>query len=378
LWLQKEHFWSFLAAGAIGTLAAWLLALPVWARLLRPAGGMRETAEALRVGGGSAAIMSLGGALQTTLLPVAALGLAAALSFHLGEQTGLASGGVWTSLVTWSAMLGAAPFAFAASSVATIADGAPGVAALAGADSEAQRRSVRLDEMQSVGASARAQLIISATAAALLSALAVPALAREELRLQVNLFEPIVTWSGALGAALILAYAGGSARRAVRSGRELAGEVDRQLRKFPREHGVSLIPADFSPSYKACIDLSARLALVRLAPEALATLALPAALALGLRLAYGGPEKARAVEGLMSCVLFSALVGFTAALAFDLARSTLSAVCRSARSQAGGEPLLAVAGDGAADLFGHAAGPAAQALLVSTAALALAVAPFMN
>jgi hypothetical protein len=37
-----------------------------------------------------------------------------------------------------------------------------------------------------------------------------------------------------------------------------------------------------------------------------------------------------------------------------------------------------VAGDGAADLFGHAAGPAAQALLVGTAALALAVAPFMN
>jgi Na+/H+-translocating membrane pyrophosphatase len=164
----------------------------------------------------------------------------------------------------------------------------------------------------------------------------------------------------------------------VRGGREIAGEVDRQLRKFPREHGVSLIPLDFSPSYKACIDLSSRLAFARLGPQVLGTLALPAALALGLRLAYGGPEQSRAVEGLMSCVLFSALVGFTAALAFDVARATLSTVCRSARSQAGGEPLPAAAGDGVADLFGHAAGPAAQALLMGTAALCLAVAPFMN
>jgi Na+/H+-translocating membrane pyrophosphatase len=164
----------------------------------------------------------------------------------------------------------------------------------------------------------------------------------------------------------------------VRGGREVATEVERQLRKFPREHGVSLIPLDFSPSYKACVDLSSRLAFVRLGPQALGALALPAALALGLRLAYGGPERARAVEGLMSCVLFSALVGFAAALAFDVARATLSSGCRSARAQAGSEPLLAVAGDGAADLFGHAAGPAAQALLMGTAALCLAVAPFMN
>jgi K(+)-stimulated pyrophosphate-energized sodium pump len=379
LWLQKEHFWVFLSAGSIGTAAAWLLALPVWARLLRPAGGPREAADALRVSGGSAAITSLGSALQTALLPLAVLGLAAALSFRLGEQAGLASGGVWTSLVTWAALLGSAPFAFAASAVATIADGAPAVAALAGADSEAQRRSLRLDEMQGVGASARAQLITSLTGAALLSALAVPALAREELRLQVALFEPIVTWSGALGAALILAYAGSSTRRAVRGARELAGEVDRQLRKFSREqHGMALIPADFSPSYKACIDLSTRLAFVRLAPEALATLAVPGVLALALRFAYAGGERVHAIEGLMSCVLFAGLVGFTSALAFDLARATLNSACRSARAQAGAEPLLSVAGDGAADLFGHAAGPAAQALLVGTAALALAVAPFMN
>jgi K(+)-stimulated pyrophosphate-energized sodium pump len=378
LWLAKEHFFTLFLAGLAGTLCAWFLALPVWARLLRPAGGVRETAEALRIGGGSAAVMSLGGALQATLLPILSVGLAATLSYQLGEHSGMSAGPVWTSLVTWAALIGSAPFAFAASSVATLADGAPGIAALTGADSEAQRRMLRLDETQSIATSARAQLIAVATAAALLAALAIPALAREQLRVSIGLFEPIVTWSGALGAALVLAYAGSSARRAVRGGRDIASEVDRQLRKFPREHGISLIPSDFSPSYKTCVDLCARLAFAHLGPKAVGALALPAALALGLRLVYGGAEHARAIEGLMSCVLFSALAGFTAALAFDIARATLSSVCRAARSQAATDPLPAIAGDGVADLFGHAAGPAAQALLMGTAALCLAVAPFMN
>lgn len=378
LWLCKEHFITLFLAGLLGILCAWLMAVPVWARLLRPAGSLREAAEALRLSGGSAAIMSLGSSLQTTLLPMLAVALAAALSYQLGEHSGMSAGAVWTSLVTWATLIGSAPFALAASSVATLADGAPGIAALTGADSETQRRAARLDETQSIATSARAQLIAVATASALLAALAIPALAREQLRVSVGLFEPIVTWSGALGAALVLAYAGSSARRAVRGGREVATEVERQLRKFPREHGIALIPADFSPSYKACIDLSSRLSLTHLGPHALGALALPAVLALALRLAYGGAARVRAIEGLMSCVLFSALAGFAAALAFDIARATLSSACRSARGQASNEPLPAAAGDGVAELFGHAAGPAAQALLMGTAALCLAAAPFMN
>jgi Na+/H+-translocating membrane pyrophosphatase len=378
LWLAREHFWPFFLAGSVGTLSAGLLAVPVWARLLRPAGSLREAAEALRIGGGSAALMSLGGALQATLVPILTVGLGATLAFQLGVRTGLPSGGVWTSLVAWASLIGAAPFAFAASSVATIADGAPAIATLTGADPEAHRRAMRLDETQSIATSARAQLIAAATAAALLSALAIPALARAPLRIEVGLFEPVVTWSGALGAALVLAYAGASARRAVRGGREIATEVDRQLRRFPREHGISVIPLDFSPSYKACVDLSSRLALTRLGPQALGALALPAALALALRLSDRGGAEPRAIEGLMSYVLFSALVGFAAALAFDVARATLSSVSRSARAQDGNEPLFAGGGGGAADLFGHAAGPAAQTLVMGIAALALAAAPFMN
>jgi hypothetical protein len=163
----------------------------------------------------------------------------------------------------------------------------------------------------------------------------------------------------------------------------VASEVERQLRRFPREQGAAaaLIPQDFSPSYKACVDIVSRLALGRSGWGTLAGVALLAAegvLALALHLLYSDSESKRAIEGLMSFVLFSGLIGFTAALALDVARATLTTVCRSARAQAGGEPLPAVAGDGAANVLGHAAGPAAQAFVVGAAALALVIAPFLH
>ena len=106
-------------------------------------------------------------------------------------------------------------------------------------------------------------------------------------------------------------------------------------------------------------------------------LAAPALLALCLRL-FHGAHGGRALDGLMSCVVFACLIGLTTAWGTDLARALLTAAERATRGQATTEPLLAGASDGAANVFGHAAAPAAQALLIGTAALALALAPFMN
>lgn len=377
-WLAREQVMLFALAGAVGAVTPVAVAIPVWVRLLRATTGLRETAESLRIGGGTAALMGLGTALEALLLPVLGIGLCMALSFQLGASSPLHSGGIWTWLVAWAALAGCAPFAAAVSAVGTLAEGAPSVAALSGADSEAQRRTARLDEAQPFAASARSLLILSAGAAAQLSALAIPALARKPVSLEIGLLDPAVAWSGALGAALVLAYAGSSARAALRGARDVAMEVDRQLRRFPREQGSAMIPHDFSPSYKACVDIVSRLPLGRGGLTALGALAIPGALALALLLLYSGPENKRAIEGLMSFVLFSGLIGFAAALSLDVARATLTSVCRSARAQAGADPLPASASDGAADVLGHAAGPAVQALVVAAAALALAVAPFLH
>jgi hypothetical protein len=76
-----------------------------------------------------------------------------------------------------------------------------------------------------------------------------------------------------------------------------------------------------------------------------------------------------------SCVGLAVFVGLPMALAFDFARASLAAVERSATHSLKRTPGSALA-DGA--VFAYVGAPAAQAYLVGTAALALAVAPFIN
>jgi K(+)-stimulated pyrophosphate-energized sodium pump len=376
-WLARPELLRFALAGIVGSLSAASVGLPLWSRLLRPGAAFREALDALRSGGAMPMLLTLGSALEGLLAPILGLGIGAALAWQLGVHSGLPAGGVWTSLVAWSALLGAAPFAASAAAIGTVASGARGVAALGALDAESQRRSSRLEETHAVVASARAQLIVAAAAAGLLSAVALPALARQSVRFDVTLLEPAVTWSGAIGAVWLLAYVGSCARAALRGGREVAVEVERQLRKFARESGPSVIPSDFSPSYKACVDIAARFGLDGLWRSALGAFSVPALLALALRLGFGAAPSSRAIECLMSCVLFAALVGLSAALALDLTRGMLSAAER-ARGHAPNDAFSGNTSDGAANVFGHAAAPAAHALLVGTAALALAVAPLMN
>ncbi|MGC4092031.1 MAG: sodium/proton-translocating pyrophosphatase [Polyangiaceae bacterium] len=377
-WLARDHLLTLALAGCVGSLSAAGVAAPVWSRLLRPGAAFREALDSGRFGGPTSSLLTLGNALQGLLLPTLSLGVGASVAWQLGVHAAMPSGGLWTSLVAWSALLGAMPFAATASAVGTVANGARGVAALAGADPEAQRRAGRMEETLAVAASARAQLIAATAVAAMLTALALPAVANGPVRIELGLLEPSVTWSGALGAALLMAYVGSCARSAVRAGREVALEVDRQLRRFPREGGVAAIPTDFSPSYKACVDIAARFGLEGLWNQSLGVLACPALLVLGLRFAYREAGAPRALEGLASCVLVSTLVGLAAALALDLARGLLSAAERATRTHGANETPLAQTSDGAANVFGCAAAPAAQALLAGTAALALAAAPFLT
>lgn len=377
-WIARDAMFSLFGAGLIACLTASAVAMPVWAQLLRRGSSLREAGDALRSGGGSAALSSLTAGLEATLFPTAVLGIGAALVWQLGVRSGLPSGGLWAALVGWAAFFGAAPFAFAVSSVATLGSAARGAAALAELDSESLRRTERLDETHVAAASARAQLIAAGAGTAVLASLAIPVIGRASLDLNLGLLDPAVTWSGALGVALILAYTGSATRAGVRGAREVAAEVERQLRGFPREHGLLKIPGDFSPSYKACVELSARSGLRQLWPYAFGALAFEALIALGLEITYRSTNSAVALRGLTSFVLFTAVTGFALSSAIDAARATLAFVRRLARTQFLTEPRPLSASIGVADLLGSSAGPAAQALLLATAAAGLALAPFLK
>jgi K(+)-stimulated pyrophosphate-energized sodium pump len=378
LWLAREHFFTFFLAGASGALAPCLVGAVVWSRFPRPASAVSRDGDPAKLSDGALVWGRLGAALEQVLWPVVGLAAASTAAFQLGARSGISSGGLWALLLSSAALLGAVPFAHAVSAVGTLAEGAAAMGALAAADAEAQRRAARLNEVRAVAVAARAELIAGMAIAALLSALALPAMARQTLRFEVGLFDPAVTWSAALGAVFALGYAGAAARAAVQGAREIAAEVERQLKRFPRDNGIFRIPNDFSPSYKLCVEAAARLSVSGLAKSSLIAFALPAGLALALRLIYSGAESNRAIEGLMSIVLLSGLVGFALALAFEVARALLTSTSRYPRATLSGEPSLASFGEGAADVFGHAAGPAAQAFVIGVGALALALAPFMN
>lgn len=377
-WLAREQFTYLFAAGAAASLTAAAVALPVWAQLLRREAWRQEAREPLHGTPNSPALSGLIAGLEAALLPTLALGLGAALVWRLGQMSSLPSGGLWASLVGWASLLGAAPFAFAASSVPTLADTARAGASLAGIDPEALRRSERLGETYLAAAGARAQLIAAGIGTALLAALAIPGLGGAPKALNIALLEPTVTWSGALGVALVLAYAGSCTRAALMGAREVAAEVERQLRDAPRDPGSARFPANFTPSYKVCVDLSARSALRRLWLYAFSALSLQALIGIGLHLSFRMTPEPIALRAVTSFVLFAAITGFVAAFALDATRATLSLVRRLGRSglASGDRPFAPSAG--IAGLLGNSAGPAAQTLVVATASVGLSLAPFLR
>lgn len=380
-WLVREHWLAFFGAGALGLVAAVAVAYFARFRVERRSAPVREAIDGLRAGAGATVALGLGSGMRSVVVPTLALGVSAWPAWSLGAASGLPSGAPLSIVVWLTAILACGSYVLAVGALGPIADNAAGVAALQSKDLDAKRRTARLDDVGfSATAGAQAYLIVASSSSAVVSALALPILARSDLAraLTVASSNPILVWCGALGAALVLAYSGSVARAGARGAKEIALEVERQLRGFPREHGLAQVPAEFTPSYKDCVELSARGALRRATLDVLPVVLAP--LGLGLALRWATREHAGlAVEALTSFVVMTAVTGFSAALALDGARAALGKVRRESRAREGAPGFSqSVSADAFADIFGNAAGPAARLVTLCLATTALAVAPFLN
>jgi hypothetical protein len=250
------------------------------------------------------------------------------------------------------------------------------VSGLVRADLDAQRRVQRLSDAPLSVASPRTQLLLVAAGTALVAALTVPGLAAHTTAVASSVLEPLVLWSAALGSALVLAYAGASARAAAEGAELVAVEVGRQL-KAGRQSAPAPLPEDFSPSYKTCVDLATRHSGSRVLLQVLAALSLPIALVVGARLLTRAEPVALGVDALVSFVAAASFTGFAAALTLDAAHAAVAGR-RLKRDADGGAVPIAAAGEALTTVLGHAASPAAQALLVATACVALVIAPFLH
>jgi K(+)-stimulated pyrophosphate-energized sodium pump len=274
-----------------------------------------------------------------------------------------------------------APFVLSVATLGSIADGARGVAGMSNADGESKRRSGRLDDAGFLGgAVARRYAVVSGAVSSLLMAWAIAEMGRG-----ISGASPpslaassALAWCGGLGAAVVLGYGGSVARAAVRGAREVTSEVERQLRGFPREHGIAQVPSDYTPSYKSCVELTTSVALRRALLPIAFGLAAPVLLGLSLRLLFRGPAPELVAQGLSWFVIVATLTGLTTALVLDATRVTLASVRRANRGRESGNAFTtSITADALSDILGNAAAPALQLLVKATAAAALIITPFL-
>lgn len=382
-WLFGEHFLPIFASAALGLIAVLAAAHVLLLRVGRRSSSMRDSNDALRVGGGALVSAGLGAGLETSLFPVSIFGAAVALAASIGAHAGLSSGVELSMLMFTFSAISAAPFVSSVATLGSIADGARGVVGMSNGDAESKRRSSRLDDAGFLGGAIARRY--SMFCGALSSLLIAWAIATRGSSLVAKSGDPpslaagsALAWCGALGAAVVLGYAGSVARAAVRGAREVSAEVERQLRGFPREHGIAQVPTEYTPSYKNCVELTTTVALRRALLPIAAGVVAPLLLGLGLRLAFGGAMRELVAQGLCWFVSVAALTGLTSALAVDAARATLGSVRRANRGRESGHAFsTSITADALSDIFGNAAAPALQLLVKATAAAALLITPFL-
>jgi K(+)-stimulated pyrophosphate-energized sodium pump len=368
-WLFPDS-WTWLAgAGAAGSLAGAFAPYGMVRAFARRRGPMREALDGLGVGAGWAQASAFGFGLAHAAFGLAVLALAGVAAERLGGASGIPGGEQLALMLAAFGALAWSPYALAVEAGSGVAETARGVAALAGADAEAQSRIQRLaDSSQVASAVARAHLGLADGLAVLAAALALTT---------ASIQSPLgaLVWAlGVLGVVLVIAAAGLALTRFTRGAREVAVEVERQL----GGSGLNGPPEARSPSYRSCEELAGRVALSGAGSEVGSLLAGPVLLGIATRLVYRGSGPRLAAEALATLVAGAAVTALGVALAVDGARAVLAGARRANRPDGDQRAhAAAVTGSALAEILGSAAGPAACTAALLTASLALLLRIFL-
>lgn len=360
-WLRVEGFSGLFVAGLVGSIIAALLTQVAWLPLRRATG--RDGGE-LRLG--DAAVIARGASSGLACLLPALLvpGLGLWLVEHLSsgaEQAAPDRALVVAAFV--SGLIATAPFSIAVAGFGTLVEATQSAAGLVRLETESRHNGARLDEAGAIGGGAAGTHATLAVAASLLLGL---------FALQGGPSEapsPGVLLSAALGAvALVLLFAARSARSALFGARAIAEEVRRQLQALPRRDGTLLVPAEFTPSYKACVDSAIDSARERSLTELGWAVLVPFALALALA------DQLALRPALLGFALSAVLCGLTFVLGSRGARAALREPRRRRRAADAAGPNAPGNPQNFGDLLGLSAAAGVEALIgvVALSALSLA------
>ena len=380
LWLLGAPSWGwFVAAGVAGIVTGVVVGHVARHRVDRRLAPVQALIEATRSGYAVTLGRGLAQGLTGAWVPVLLLALCLGGAYELGRQSQLAGAELLATATALAGFLSTSGYMLALGLFGPIASGAVTCAGLDGdaIRADVRRRTAQLDDAGfESGAVSESFALVLGGGSALLTGASIALTSAQPGHAPAGI-QPAVLWSGALGAVLVFMLSGRVLDAVSRATRGTTVEVERQLRGFPREGGQPVVPAGYTPSYRALIDLAGRSSIEGvLIPTFIGILA-PAVLGFGLRVLYTGTGLAR--EGLAAFVVIASATGLGAALATDGSRTVLGAAYRASRPRGTSAGLDAsLAGHALGSFLGDVAGPATHLFVKATAAAALLVAPFLS
>ena len=315
----------------------------------------RPVIETARVSGSGAAINIITGfsyGLVSIVPSVIGIVVATLLSYYLAEISGIS--GIYGIGISAVGMLSISGMIVSSDAYGPIVDNARGIAEMAGMSQEVIDTTDVLDAAGNTAKAITKGFAISAAALTVLALFAAYAEVVESrgVELVISLRQPIVIAGVLLGAATPPLFSALTMLSVTHNAFDMIEEIRRQFKEYP-----GILAGTQTPDYAACVDLAAQ--------GALASLVIPAFLAVGLPILVGlilGPE---ALGGFLGGSIFTGVV-------FALLMSNAGGLWDNAKKfiesgEYGGPGSDAhkasVVGDTVGDPFKDTAGPSLNTLI---------------
>src|SRR5215208_4075345 len=378
-----DVWWHFFLCGLIGiiTSIAFVFITQYYTEYrYRP---VLSIAEASQTGPATNIIAGLAVGMESTVMPVIAIGIAIIASYTLGQTSGLVNaeglpiGGLFGTAVATMGMLGTAGYILAMDVFGPITDNAGGIVEMSRQPESVRDKTDRLD---SVGNTTKALTKGYAIGSAALAAFLLFSAYLDEVRnytgktLNVDLSKPVVFVAGLLGAMLVFWFSSLAMTAVRKAASSVITEVRRQFKERP-----GIMQGTEDPDYAACVDI--------VTVGALKAMVLPGALVVLFPIVvgvvfkrFGGPGEFIGAESVAALLMVGTIAGILMAGflnngggAWDNAKKYIeTGAYGGKRSEA---HKAAVVGDTVGDPFKDTAGPSLHVLVKLLSTITLVLAP---
>ncbi len=299
--------------------------------------------------------------MESTGMTVLTVCIALFASYWLGQQTGLATGGLYGTAVATMGMLAVVGYVLSMDMFGPITDNAGGIVEMSKAPEEMRKVT---DELDAAGNTTKALTKGYAVGSAALAAFLLFSAYLEEAQFQVVDLANVKVFVGAFFGAMVVFFFTSLTIRAV--GKAAGVIVEEVRRQFRTNKG--LMDGTSEPDYAACVDIATK--------SALHEMVLPGVVAVAAPILVGFLLGKEAVAGLL---MVGTIVGVTLAAylnnsggAWDNAKKFIEMGAHGGKRSPAHQ--AAVTGDTVGDPFKDTAGPSLHVLikLFSTLTLALA------